>query len=48
MGKDSVSCETIKDAGDDPDATHQALIVSTVSWGIRQALFWTEESVLVG
>lgn len=24
--------ETIKDAGDDPDATHQALIVSTVSW----------------
>ena len=32
MDKDSVSCETIKDAGDDPDATHQALIVSTVSW----------------
>jgi cobalt-precorrin-5B (C1)-methyltransferase len=23
---------TIKDAGDDPDATHRALIVSTVSW----------------
>lgn len=29
----SVSCETIKDAGDDPDATHKALIISTVSWG---------------
>lgn len=28
----SVRAETIKDAGDDPDATHQALIVSTVSW----------------
>lgn len=28
----SVSCETIKDAGDDPDATHQALIIGTVSW----------------
>ncbi|WP_249650764.1 cobalt-precorrin-5B (C(1))-methyltransferase, partial [Lysinibacillus sp. D4A3_S15] len=28
----AVSCETIKDAGDDPDATHQALIVDTVCW----------------
>lgn len=27
-----VSCETIKDAGDDPDATHKARILSTVSW----------------
>lgn len=27
-----VSCDTIKDAGDDPDATHQAQIVATVSW----------------
>lgn len=26
----TVRCETIKDAGDDPDATHQARIVSTV------------------
>ncbi len=28
----AVSCETIKDAGDDPDATHKALIIGTVSW----------------
>ncbi len=27
---DSIMCETIKDAGDDPDATHQARIQSTV------------------
>lgn len=32
MTKNAVCAETIKDAGDDPDATHQALIVSTVSW----------------
>ncbi len=30
--ENAVRAETIKDAGDDPDATHQALIVSTVSW----------------
>ncbi|MED4401978.1 cobalt-precorrin-5B (C(1))-methyltransferase [Metabacillus fastidiosus] len=30
--KDTASCETIKDAGDDPDATHQALIISTVKF----------------
>ncbi len=29
---DSVLAGTIKDAGDDPDATHQALIQSEVSW----------------
>ncbi len=28
----SASAETIKDAGDDPDATHRARIISTVSW----------------
>ncbi len=28
----TVRCETIKDAGDDPDATHKALIIGTVSW----------------
>ncbi|PMX96742.1 cobalt-precorrin-5B (C(1))-methyltransferase, partial [Pseudomonas sp. MPR-R5A] len=30
MLDDRVMCETIKDAGDDPDATHQARIQSTV------------------
>lgn len=30
--ENSVSAETIKDAGDDPDATHLAHIISTVSW----------------
>lgn len=30
--KDMAVCGTIKDAGDDPDATHKALIVSTVTW----------------
>lgn len=29
---DSVTTEVVKDAGDDPDATHQAIIQSTVSW----------------
>jgi len=28
----SASCATIKDAGDDPDATHRARIEATVSW----------------
>ena len=32
MTENAVRAETIKDAGDDPDATHKALIVSTVSW----------------
>lgn len=32
FGHNEVSCETIKDAGDDPDATHKALIIGTVSW----------------
>lgn len=32
FGRNEVSCETIKDAGDDPDATHRALIIGTVSW----------------
>ena len=32
LTENAVRAETIKDAGDDPDATHQALIVSTVSW----------------
>ncbi|ARU61493.1 cobalt-precorrin-5B (C(1))-methyltransferase [Tumebacillus avium] len=29
---DRAACGVIKDAGDDPDATHQALICSEVSW----------------
>ncbi|MFS0576817.1 cobalt-precorrin-5B (C(1))-methyltransferase [Sporosarcina sp. 179-K 3D1 HS] len=32
LGTQSVSAEIIKDAGDDPDATHLARIISTVSW----------------
>ncbi|TDL91900.1 cobalt-precorrin-5B (C(1))-methyltransferase [Vibrio vulnificus] len=32
ISKNAVSAETIKDAGDDPDATHLAHIISTVSW----------------
>ena len=35
---DAVSCETIKDAGDDPDATHQALIIGTVSWAAEAGI----------
>ena len=39
--ENAVSCETIKDAGDDPDATHQALIVGTVSWAdTRYSFRW--------
>ncbi len=29
---DMAQCATIKDAGDDPDATHKAKIVATVTW----------------
>ncbi|MFP3510215.1 cobalt-precorrin-5B (C(1))-methyltransferase [Peribacillus sp. SIMBA_075] len=32
ISDNAVSAETIKDAGDDPDATHLAHIISTVSW----------------
>lgn len=31
-GLDSASCATVKDAGDDPDATHRAWIEAAVSW----------------
>ncbi|WNS46553.1 cobalt-precorrin-5B (C(1))-methyltransferase [Paenibacillus sp. MMS20-IR301] len=31
-GEDSAACATVKDAGDDPDATHQARIEAAVSW----------------
>ncbi len=36
--ENSVCAEVIKDAGDDPDATHQARIVSTVSWTERSGI----------
>jgi len=32
IGPDRASCSTIKDGGDDPDATHGATITATVSW----------------
>lgn len=33
-----VTASIIKDAGDDPDATHGALIVSTVSWSVEPGI----------
>lgn len=35
----SVTAGTIKDGGDDPDATHGALITSTVSWSDKPGIF---------
>jgi cobalt-precorrin-5B (C1)-methyltransferase len=32
QGLSSATCATVKDAGDDPDATHRAWIEATVSW----------------
>jgi len=32
FAEDRATCGVIKDAGDDPDATHNALIISEVSW----------------
>jgi len=39
FGHNEVSCETIKDAGDDPDATHKALIIGTVSWADTPGIY---------
>lgn len=38
ISENEARAETIKDAGDDPDATHQALIVSTVSWSDKPGI----------
>lgn len=38
--EDGVMCETIKDAGDDPDATHKARIQSTVYYSKKKAFIW--------
>lgn len=39
FGGNDVSCETIKDAGDDPDATHKALIIGTVGWADKPGIY---------
>jgi cobalt-precorrin-5B (C1)-methyltransferase len=36
--RDMGIARTIKDAGDDPDATHKALIVSTVTWNEKEGI----------
>jgi len=33
LGEDFAMAGIVKDAGDDPDVTHQALVMSTVRWG---------------
>lgn len=38
VSENEVLCETIKDAGDDPDATHQARIQSTVRFTKRKGI----------
>jgi cobalt-precorrin-5B (C1)-methyltransferase len=38
MSDDLVMCETIKDAGDDPDATHKARIQSTVRYAKKEGI----------
>lgn len=37
LGEDFAMAGIVKDAGDDPDVTHQALVMSTVRWGIPGA-----------
>lgn len=37
--EDRISCSTIKDAGDDPDATHGARIISTVRLVDREGIY---------
>ena len=39
IDSNSVTTSTIKDGGDDPDATHGALILATVSWSDERGIF---------
>lgn len=48
MLPEGVRCGVIKDAGDDPDVTHGAIIQSTVSWTSDPGAIWLEGGEGVG